>query len=372
MKLHIIAFDVPFPPDYGGVIDVYYKIKNLFEAGMKIYLHCFEYGRGEPVEMQQYCEEVFYYKRKTGLNSISLITPSMLYSRRDKNLLNNLTRIDAPILFEGVHTTYYLDHPALRDRKKIIRNQNLEQEYYRLLAQRASDKFHKLYYLIESALLRRKESKLGAADAFFTVAEHDYLFFKKKYPGKDHEYIPSFQPYNKIVTRPGKGTYCLYQGNLGHPENEEAALFLLQHICPHTKVPFIFAGRRPGTAIQVLCDRLENCKLVPNPSTIEMERLIAEAQVHILPTFQATGLKLKLLHALFNGRHVVVNEEMVTGTGLEKACHIAHNAETFRIEVEKLMHIPFDEQEMHLRKEIVEQRYDNVHNAQRIKTYLLQ
>ncbi len=39
LHLHIIAFDIPFPPDYGGVIDVYYKIKTLSEAGVRIHLH---------------------------------------------------------------------------------------------------------------------------------------------------------------------------------------------------------------------------------------------------------------------------------------------------------------------------------------------
>ncbi|MEI7802398.1 MAG: mannosyltransferase, partial [Bacteroidota bacterium] len=43
-QLHIISFNVPYPPDYGGVIDVYYKIKALKEAGVKIHLHCYEYG----------------------------------------------------------------------------------------------------------------------------------------------------------------------------------------------------------------------------------------------------------------------------------------------------------------------------------------
>ena len=28
-ELNIVSFDVPYPPDYGGVIDVFYKIKEL-------------------------------------------------------------------------------------------------------------------------------------------------------------------------------------------------------------------------------------------------------------------------------------------------------------------------------------------------------
>ena len=60
--LHVIAFDVPYPANYGGVIDVFYRVKALSEAGVKVHLHCFEYGRGEQ-EILKRCYEVKYYKR---------------------------------------------------------------------------------------------------------------------------------------------------------------------------------------------------------------------------------------------------------------------------------------------------------------------
>ena len=44
-KLHLISFDVPFPANYGGVIDVFYKINSLHKIGVKVILHCFQYGR---------------------------------------------------------------------------------------------------------------------------------------------------------------------------------------------------------------------------------------------------------------------------------------------------------------------------------------
>ena len=43
--LHIVAFDIPQPANYGGVIDVFYKIKALTNLGVKVHLHCYEYGR---------------------------------------------------------------------------------------------------------------------------------------------------------------------------------------------------------------------------------------------------------------------------------------------------------------------------------------
>ena len=36
-KLHIVSFDVPFPPNYGGVIDVFYKLIELKKLGVEIH-----------------------------------------------------------------------------------------------------------------------------------------------------------------------------------------------------------------------------------------------------------------------------------------------------------------------------------------------
>jgi hypothetical protein len=59
---------VPFPADYGGAIEEFYKIKSLHAAGVKIYLHCFVYsGRTKQKELEKYCEQVFYYERKRTL-----------------------------------------------------------------------------------------------------------------------------------------------------------------------------------------------------------------------------------------------------------------------------------------------------------------
>ena len=33
-KLHFISMDVPFPPNYGGVIDVFYKLKAFHQLGI--------------------------------------------------------------------------------------------------------------------------------------------------------------------------------------------------------------------------------------------------------------------------------------------------------------------------------------------------
>ena len=101
-----MSFDVPFPANYGGVIDVYYKLLWLKQAGVKVYLHCFTYGRKPALELEELCEKVYYYQRKTGLLANLSYLPYTVKSRQSKDLEKNLLMNDFPILFEVLHTAH--------------------------------------------------------------------------------------------------------------------------------------------------------------------------------------------------------------------------------------------------------------------------
>ena len=85
-KLHIVSFDVPFPADYGGVIDLFWKLPALRAQGVQIHLHCFEYGRGKQIELNKYCSSVNYYVRSSGLKGFSLKLPYIVSSRKNETL----------------------------------------------------------------------------------------------------------------------------------------------------------------------------------------------------------------------------------------------------------------------------------------------
>ena len=50
--LNIVSFNIPYPANYGGVIDVYYKLEALRACGVKLILHCFEYERPHAPELE--------------------------------------------------------------------------------------------------------------------------------------------------------------------------------------------------------------------------------------------------------------------------------------------------------------------------------
>lgn len=177
-RLHIVAFDVPFPANYGGAIDVFYKLKALHQLGIRITLHCFEYGRGEQKELLKYVHHVHYYKRKKTVLDALDKTPFIVKSRATKALLNNLLSDKDPILFEGLHCCYFLDHSRLKDRIKIVRTHNVEHDYYAALA-RASSGMKKWFHLSEARKLKNYEAVLKNADAILAIKESDCTHFTR-------------------------------------------------------------------------------------------------------------------------------------------------------------------------------------------------
>jgi hypothetical protein len=101
-----------------------------------------------------------------------------------------------------------------------------------------------------------------------------------------------------------------------------------------------------------------------------MQDLVEKAQVHVLPSFNNTGIKIKLLNALYNGRHCLVNDPAIEGTGLEELCHVVNAENAFRERVEQLYHQPFSEEEVEARRSVLNQLYNNEENAKQIVKWI--
>ena len=228
--LNIIAFNIPWPANYGGIIDVYYKIKALHQCGVKIILHCFEYERAHSPELEAICEKVFYYKRHTGLRTNITLLPYNVYSRKHPELIANLLKNDYPILFEGLHCCYYINDPRLHNRKKIYREANIEHDYYYHLAQAESHPIRKSFFRIEAWRFKHYQKILKHADLMIAVSTTDADYLRHQFPDKPVEFMPCFHTNNQITVKPGSSDFILYHGKLSVIENTQAALFLIRNV----------------------------------------------------------------------------------------------------------------------------------------------
>lgn len=340
--INIVAFDIPFPPNYGGTIDIFYKLAALQNKGVHIILHCFQYNKPQQKELEKYCEKIFYYPRKKGLKYILSKLPYIIISRSNSQLLSNLMKNDFPILFEGLHTCFFLNAKELIGRKKIVRTHNIEHDYYKGLQKASKNSFKKIYYHFESKKLEKYEHILSAADAIISISKDDQKFFSAKF--KNVHYIPAFHPFNEIVTKEGKGDYFLYHGNLSVEENSTAVNFLLENVFNKTTAQFIIAGKNPDKKLISKAESFSNVQLVVNPDNRQMNELLENAHGCILPTFQPTGFKLKLIVSLFSSRFVIVNSTMVQNTALENLCIVANSANDFISAINKTTKTEFNEE----------------------------
>ena len=360
--LHIISFNIPYPVDYGGVIDVYYKIKALSELGVKVHLHAYQYGREPSKKLEEICYEVHYYKRKIYKDPYFSKLPYIIATRNSSDLLFNLIKDEYPILFEGMHCCYYLAHPALKDRYKIVRMHNIEHIYYKNLAKIEKNPFKKYFFAVEAERLKVFEKNLVSADAIAAISPDDAKVLSLKYDNVF--YLPVFHANNKILPDTGIGKFALYHANLGVGENNEAALYLVNKVFDNIDYPLKIAGNNPSKELKKSTEGKANIELMSKVTTNDIDKLIHKAHLNILPTFQNTGMKLKLINVLFKGRHCIVNDKMIHNTGLESLCIRANTAEKMKQAVLKYKTIPFTEAETDQRGKILYSQFNNAVNAE--------
>ena len=368
--LHIVCLDVPYPPDYGGAFVMYQDIKKLYEAGVKIHLHCFEYGRGESPELNKYCEEVNYYKRNKSFSWIFNRVPYIISSRNNPLLLRKLSLNNYPILLEGIHSTWFLYTGTLKNRKVLVRLHNVEWEYYEHLASSVRNILKRMYFLIESKFLKKYERNIAGKAELLALNEKDRETYENILGAKDIRFLPVFLPSEEVKSTTGKGGFCLYHGNLSVPENEKAVLWLLENVFKSLQIKFVIAGKNPSGYLKKQIALNGKAILVENPGDGQMQELIRDAHIHLLPSFNVTGIKIKLLNALFNGRFVIANGATLDGTGLNNLCILSETPYEFQENIQLLMPKDFTEQHIQFREKLLGSLFNNNTNVQLLSKWL--
>lgn len=323
---------------------MFYRILALKELGYSIQLHCFEYGRGRnhPV-LEQCVEQIHYYSRKKPIWDWFSKIPFIVKTRGNKKLIHNLLKDDAPILFEGIHTAFFLSDERLIDRIKLVRTHNIEHEYYRELSIHSKGKI-RLFFKSEAKKLERYEPVLKHADHLLVIQENDLEHFKSFH--SNVHLLPASVPYIKVNEKPTLGRYALFHGNLSVSENINAVNWIIE-ATQHKDIPLKIAGKNPSHELKQTCEE-HAIEILENPSAEEMKSLVDNAALHCLYTDQATGLKLKLIAALSTYGNVLVNSKMVQGTPLEEFCTVVDDKVAYGDAAAYLLQANNDAHERHL------------------------
>ncbi|MBX2887678.1 MAG: glycosyltransferase family 4 protein [Ferruginibacter sp.] len=316
------------------------------------------------------CTSVHYYPRKKW--KISFRLPYIVSSRINKDLIDNLCKDSYPVLLEGIQCTWPLWKGALENRSVSIRLHNIEHLYYLKLAQHERNFFKYIFFKREAFLLKQYTQQLLKLNcSWLTVSMKDSRWLANKLQHtKQEAFVPVFVPYHDVKSLLGTGNYCLYHGNLSVNENERAAIWLLEEIFSKTPIPFIIAGLNPSKRLITAVSNVSHAKVIANPTMEEMDTLISEAHINILPSLNETGVKLKVLHALYMGRYCITNNAGSEGSGLTDLCIIANEPNQMKQHIITLMDTEFTNEMKDFREKTLHALYNNNKSAEILISYL--
>lgn len=361
--LHIVSFDNPFPPQYGGAIDVFYKIKALHQLGVKIKLHCFVHEI--PVqnsELALFTDTIFYYKRSSNPLNFFSRTPLSIMSRTHKDLFYNLNSDNSPIFFEGLQTTYLLKENSFEGRKMYLRLHNIEENYYRGLSKSEFNFFKKIIYHVEYLKYNNYKSVFAKFNEIFTLSKFETQFIKDQY--KKGAYIPVFHGNDISKDCSAFGEYAFYNGDLRISDNRRAVQFLINVFKKIPDYKLVIASSIKLRNLQSECESSPNISYVILENQSHLEELLRNAHVNVMLSFQPSGTKLKVINALFQSRFCVINDNMIDDLDLKSLCILADDESEFVNAVNQIKKKPY--LDFPNRKSILENVLNDSENAKKI------
>lgn len=377
-KLKILCvspFDV-YPPDFGGAIGVYYRLKYLKEKGHRIYCILPETKNPEHREfLEKAFDGVFFISRKK--RPVSLIKfisgNSSYYSEKftpggkEKEEAGEFIISAAPDVFfmEGSHCMgiyYSLIKPLLNGRDSCAAHFSHNIEYnlsYNNFKDLGCRNVWKAVNFLNYLRLKKAEPVyLKEFRHIFSVSDDEVQVLKELSPKSDAEWMPPVLPdvprglsggetggagQNGGVSVRGRGydfaeLYSDYDyrivfvGRLGFPSNIKAAEWFSKKVFPIIRemglnAAFILVGMHPADSIAEIAEKNKDIFLYGNVESVEPFIRMADAMV--IPVFNDAGIKIKLIEALKFGKKVVARPEALAGSGLKGAVPSAETPEEF-------------------------------------------
>jgi hypothetical protein len=361
--LHIVSFDNPFPPQYGGAIDVFYKIKALHQLGVKIKLHCFV--NEIPVqnsELALFTDTIFYYKRSLNHLNFFSLTPLSIMSRKHKDLIYNLNSDDSPILFEGLQTTYLLNESHFKGRKIYLRLHNIEENYYRGLSKSEFNVFKKVFFYVEHLKYNQYKKVFNSFAEIFTLSKFETLFINEHY--KKGSYIPVFHGNDLLNDCSAFGEYAFYNGDLRISDNKRAVQFLINVFKKIPDYKLVIASSIKLPNLQSQCESTPNIFYVLLENQSHLDELLRNAHVNVMLSFQPSGTKLKVINALYQSRFCVINDNMIDDLDIKSLCILADDESEFVNAVNQIKKKPYSD--FANRKNILQRVLNDAENAKKI------
>lgn len=325
-----INTDFVYPPNHGGRVDMWNRIRALVEIGYSVDLVCTVKERPEEKyirHVEQVVHKLYLCDRKNRL--IDMLDPSPLQLVSRKKLADIRFEKKYDFLFIGdTADLYILRNETLQYDKAILYMSNDNAVYFRALGKSEHNLLKKLYYWIESKKFRYADKKavLSIRNVAF-ISYEEAERYKKLYPNINAVFLPAAVDLD-CKTRQLDNKTVLIIGSLFMTNNRDALEFYVSQVHPiltqkDAEYRLIIAGNSRGEDISWLydiCKPYSNIKIYDSPRDLEF--IYASGTVFVNPMRFGAGVKLKTVNAVINGLPVVSTTIGNEGTGLMDKKHI--------------------------------------------------
>ncbi|HUH72846.1 MAG TPA: hypothetical protein VLZ75_00425 [Chitinophagales bacterium] len=360
-EVQLVSFAAAYPADYGGVIDVYYKLKTMHQMGIKVHLHTYVYGTHQKSkELESLCASVQYYKRDFSSKYFQG-WPYIVSTRYNKKMIRNIVNLGFPVILEGLHTCFLVDFLKEKSIPYVVRMHNIEWKYYQFLAQVEASFVKKKYFLEEARRLRSYE-KVVQSTKILAISAKDRAYFKESYPQAEVIETPPFHQFEHLEIQSGRGEYALFHGNLSVNENEQAAIWLIEKVFLKLNFPLIIAGKNPTEKLLLAANASEKIEIIANSNDQKMNDLMKNAHIQVIPNKQPTGVKIKWLNSLFAGRFIIVHPDIYPETVKDSGIYSIESNIEMMEKVKSLSSQDFTEEIIENRRAWMKNKYDNENN----------
>jgi len=325
-KVLIASPFFPYPPNFGGVYDVFARIKDLKSIGCTIDLVYTEKQKPQAEDiafLSQYINKAFFVKRKNKIHNLLSLKPLQVNSRSGLRNIFLEENYDL-LIIEGDSAAEVLKNNSLKAKKRVLRVHNNESYYFKNLAKSATNPLEKLYYYSESIKFKKYSKMLyKSIDRLWFISKDEYSNYKKTKNHTKGIHLPSPVKMNETNSINDLNTMkVLFVGALFMPNNLEAIDWYLKNIHEHIlqdfpEYTFLIAGSTGRFTKDYYNEKFSGYQAIELFFNLEsLDEVYKKASIFVNPMQHGAGVKIKSIHSMINGLPLVSTKIGSEGIGL--------------------------------------------------------
>jgi polysaccharide biosynthesis protein PslH len=341
--------DFPFPPNYGGRLDMWRRIQLLHRMGISVDVVASikeAPNQEQEQEVRRWVHNLKLVKREMGATKLLSFQPFSVLTR--SNLQNvPLSESYSAVILETEHVAPILKNPGLRARMRILRLHNDEAHYYKELSASSRELWRKAFYRMEGIKFKFYSSRaMQWCDLLWFLSGFERQEYCVRHPASVPKafLVPLHVERSTMKRHKLRGNRVIFAGKLGFANNARGVEWYIDQVHPRLAdingYELMVAGNTEGESLDSLrrsIARHPNISLYENPS--ELQLYYEMASVFVNPVFHGAGVKLKTIDAIRAGLPVVSTSIGIIGTPLLNGKHVivADDPQAFADSIRRLL-----------------------------------